>query len=219
MKKRWLQGPSPPGRHQRGAPWDPVGTIQAQAPDPVSAVPRFRLFRLILTLLLLVIWSLKNVCDSYVVEGYSDSLWIGTFHWEFKRRPIPIFLKKVTHSYTTPPPPDFGSNFQPNLTNFSKIFTFFFGANYNIICKIFANLAQIFENFEKWTHSYTKICKEKWMTDKPVRLIFCYPWLQHSLYPLLYLVPSGSYMKYRIVSNKRSPSNKRPPNLFSNKTR
>ena len=24
---------------------------------------------------------------------------------------------------------------------------------------------------------------------------------------------------YRIVSNKRSPSNKRPPNLFSNKTR
>ena len=25
--------------------------------------------------------------------------------------------------------------------------------------------------------------------------------------------------KYRIVSNKRSPSNKRPPNLFSNKTR
>ena len=24
---------------------------------------------------------------------------------------------------------------------------------------------------------------------------------------------------YRVVSNKRSPSNKRPPNLFSNKTR
>ena len=24
---------------------------------------------------------------------------------------------------------------------------------------------------------------------------------------------------YRIISNKRSPSNKRPPNLFSNKTR
>ena len=27
------------------------------------------------------------------------------------------------------------------------------------------------------------------------------------------------YVIYRIVSNKRSPSNKRPPNLFSNKTR
>ena len=27
------------------------------------------------------------------------------------------------------------------------------------------------------------------------------------------------FYKYRIVSNKRFPSNKRPPNLFSNKTR
>ena len=30
---------------------------------------------------------------------------------------------------------------------------------------------------------------------------------------------TGWYENYRIVSNKRSPSNKRPPNLFSNKTR
>ena len=30
---------------------------------------------------------------------------------------------------------------------------------------------------------------------------------------------NGSKSGYRIVSNKRSPSNKRPPNLFSNKTR
>ena len=29
----------------------------------------------------------------------------------------------------------------------------------------------------------------------------------------------GDWNKYLIVSNKRSPSNKRPPNLFSNKTR
>ena len=27
------------------------------------------------------------------------------------------------------------------------------------------------------------------------------------------------FIAYRVVSNKRSPSNKRPPNLFSNKTR
>ena len=34
-----------------------------------------------------------------------------------------------------------------------------------------------------------------------------------------YILPFHFTSVYRIVSNKRSPSNKRPPNLFSNKTR
>ena len=38
------------------------------------------------------------------------------------------------------------------------------------------------------------------------------------LYVHMYF-PGSPRKSYRIDSNKRSPSNKRPPNLFSNKTR
>ena len=42
----------------------------------------------------------------------------------------------------------------------------------------------------------------------------------HPYYGVIHEKPFLKHVKaYRIVSNKHSPSNKRPPNLFSNKTR
>ena len=36
--------------------------------------------------------------------------------------------------------------------------------------EICPNMAQIVENFGKWVHSYTKICRDKGVIDTPVRL-------------------------------------------------
>ena len=61
------------------------------------------------------------MCEKYL-RGYSDLLWVGTFHWECER--IDPYMERVAHSYSNFP--DLGSNFDPKskLTSFPEIFRF-----------------------------------------------------------------------------------------------
>ena len=86
--------------------------------------------------------------------------------------------EKVTHPYTNHP--DFETNFDENYQIF-PIFVISF-KQFAEICtfstKICANLAQILENFEKTTHSYTKFCIEKGVIAIPGGR-FCDPCWRH----------------------------------------
>ena len=69
--------------------------------------------------------------------------------------------------------PIFRSNFDLKLTNFSKVFTFcqYFLMKLTSFVESWAYLVQFVENFEKWSHSCTKMCKEKGVIDILLRLI------------------------------------------------
>ena len=62
--------------------------------------------------------------------------------------------------------------------------------------------------FSKWNNKTCYLIVITILVQSPDTLVFA-----------IVIREFANYLTYRIVSNKRSPSNKRPPNLFSNKTR